>query len=150
MKKNRVPESPVAVSEVIVIIHRLNMVLKGERRVVLMKRGTMINFFAVLLLVFVFILSPLLSTRADAENKPVNSESIGYNVISSMAENLKALTGKVVYISLDSGKTYTGIVKAVGDHLVHVEKLEGKEYFDALISIESIRAIDTRFREFQR
>jgi small nuclear ribonucleoprotein (snRNP)-like protein len=92
----------------------------------------------------------MFSARVEAENKIATIEGIGYNVNSSMTDNLKALTGKVVYISLDSGKTYTGIVKAVGDHLVHVEKLEGKEYFDALISIQNIRAIDTRFRDFQR
>ncbi|MFH0726012.1 MAG: hypothetical protein V2B19_06630 [Pseudomonadota bacterium] len=115
-----------------------------------MKKGTVMYFVGVLLLVLGFISAPLLSARAEAENKPVTIEGIGYNVNSSMADNLKTLTGKVVYISLDSGKTFTGIVKAVGDQLVHVEKLEGKEYFDALISIQGIRAIDTRFRDFQR
>ena len=115
-----------------------------------MKREGMLIFVGVLLLVSGFISAPLFSVRAEAEQKVVNIEGIGFNVNSSMAANLKSLTGKVVYISLDSGKTFTGIVKAVGDHLVHVEKLEGKEYFDALISIESIRGIDTRFRDFQR
>lgn len=115
-----------------------------------MKKGTVMYFVGVLLVVLAGISAPLLSERAAAENKPVNIEGIGYNVNSSMADNLKTLTGKVVYISLDSGKTFTGTVKAVGDQLVHIEKLEGKEYFDALIGIQGIRAIDTRFRDFQR
>jgi hypothetical protein len=43
-----------------------------------------------------------------------------------------------------------GVVKEVGDHLVHLEKLDGKEYFDALIRVESINAMDARFRDVQR
>ena len=49
-----------------------------------------------------------------------------------------------------SGKTLTGVVKEVGNHLIHLEKLSGKEYFDALIRIENISAIETRFRMLQR
>jgi small nuclear ribonucleoprotein (snRNP)-like protein len=67
-----------------------------------------------------------------------------------MAENLKSLSGKKVYVTLDSGETLAGFVKEVGDHLMHLEKLDGKDYFDALIRIENINAINTRFRNIQR
>jgi hypothetical protein len=33
---------------------------------------------------------------------------------------------------------------------MHLEKLEGKDYFDALLRIENIIAIDTKFRDIQR
>jgi hypothetical protein len=115
-----------------------------------MKKETLIKSLGGLLLAVVFISAPVFSARSEAQNKVIPIEGVGYNVNASMVDNLKSLTGKVVYISLDSGKTYTGLVKAVGDHLVHIERLEGKEYFDALISIESIRAIDTRFRDYPR
>jgi hypothetical protein len=115
-----------------------------------MKKETRIKSVGMLLLAVVFISAPVLSTSSEAQNKVIPIEGVDYNVNASMVDNLKSLIGKVVYISLDSGKTYTGLIKAVGDHLVHVEKLEGKEYFDALVSIESIRAIDTRFRDYQR
>jgi hypothetical protein len=52
-----------------------------------------------------------------------------------------------VVVTLNSGKTFTGNVKDVGNHLLHLEKLEGKEYFDALIVIQDISAVDTRFRK---
>ena len=52
-------------------------------------------------------------------------------------------------MTLDSGKTFVGIVKEVGNHLMWLEKLEGKEFFDALIRINSITAIDTRFRDLK-
>jgi small nuclear ribonucleoprotein (snRNP)-like protein len=67
-----------------------------------------------------------------------------------MEDNLKALIGKKVYVTLDSGKSFAGYVKEVGDHLMHLEKLDGKDYFDALLRIENINAIDTRFRNIQR
>jgi len=76
-------------------------------------------------------------------------EEISYNVNSSLADNLKSLMGKKVYVSLDSGKTFAGFVKEIGKDLIHLEKLDGKDYFDALIKIENINAIDTRFRGFQ-
>jgi hypothetical protein len=55
-----------------------------------------------------------------------------------------------VTVSIVSGKTLTGVVKKVGIHLVHLEKLEGKDYFDALIRIENISAIEARFRNYKR
>ena len=102
-----------------------------------------------MLLVF---LGPLLTMpgTVQAQPKGMAIEGIGYNVNASMAENLKSLSGKKVSVTLDSGKTITGVIKAIGDHLLHVEKIEGREYFDALIRMESIGAIDTRFRTEQR
>ncbi len=92
----------------------------------------------------------MLPTEAEAKSKVVAIEGISYNVNSSLADNLKSLIGKKVYVTLDSGKTFAGSVKEVGNHLMHLEKLDGKDYFDALIRIENISAIDTRFRDFKR
>jgi hypothetical protein len=93
----------------------------------------------------------LMTTGAFAQqSKGTAVEGVGYNVGSSMGDNLKFLTGKKVSITLNSGKTFAGTVKEVGSHLVHLEKLEGKEFFDALIVLEDIEAVDTRFRGEQR
>ena len=51
---------------------------------------------------------------------------------------------------MGSGKTFAGFIKVVGDHLVHLEKLDDKSYFDALLQIEDISAIETKFRDIQR
>ena len=91
-----------------------------------------------------------LPTGALAAQQLVPVEGADYNVGASLTDNLKAFIGKKVYLTLDSGSIFAGSVKAVGDHLIHLEKLEGKEYFDALVRIDSISAIDTRFRQFQR
>jgi hypothetical protein len=92
----------------------------------------------------------VLPTGAEAKAKVVAVEGMNYNVNSSVEDNLKKLVGKKVYVSLDSGKTLSGLVKKVGNHLIHLEKLDGKDFFDALIRIKNISAIEARFREYQR
>jgi len=89
-------------------------------------------------------------SMAQAQPKVVSVEGVNYNANASMVDNLKLLIGKKVVVTLNSGKAFTGNVKEVGNHLLHLERLEGKEYFDALIVIQDISAIDTRFRTDQR
>jgi hypothetical protein len=104
-----------------------------------------------LVLAIVFCLTTImLPMEAGAKANVVAVEGINYNVNSSLADNLKSLIGKRVYVTLDSGKTFSGFIKEVGNHLMHLEKLDGKDFFDALIRIESISAIDTRFRNVKR
>ena len=91
-----------------------------------------------------------LPKEAVANSKVVAIEGMSYNVNSSLADNLKSLIGKRVSVTIVSGKTLSGFVKEVGDHLIHLEKLEGKEYFDALIRIENISAVEAMFRKSQR
>jgi hypothetical protein len=100
----------------------------------------------------VFLAAILLmpSATAGAASNLVAVEGVSYNVDASLADNLAILIGKKVYVTLESGKTLSGFIKAVGPHLLHLEKLAGKDYFDALIRIERISAIDTRFREVKR
>ena len=114
------------------------------------KRSKMVGSVGLALAIVFFVTVFILPTEAEAKSKVVAIEGIRYNVNSTLAKNLKSLIGKKVYVTLDSGKTFTGLVKEVGKHLVHLEKLDGKEYFDALLRIENISAIDTRFRDFKR
>jgi len=67
-----------------------------------------------------------LTTPEKAEAGVVSLEGIKYDVNFSLEDNLKSLAGKRVYVTLDSGKTFTGTVKEVGNHLLWLEKLEGK------------------------
>ena len=59
-------------------------------------------------------------------------------------EALIQFTGKRVSVTLDSGTAYEGILTKVGDHLVHISRLTGKEYFDAVIRIEKISGLVVR------
>ena len=73
-------------------------------------------------------------------------EGVSFNMSISMTDNLKNLIGKDVIIHLRSGKTLQGYVKAVGNGLVHLEKLAGRDFYDALVHIEDISAIEIKFR----
>ena len=112
------------------------------------KRSKMVGSMGLALAILFYVTIFILPTEAGA--KVVAIEGISYNVNSSLADNLKSLIGKKVYVTLDSGKTFSGFVKEVGNHLMHLEKLGGKDHFDALLRIENISAIDTRFRNIQR
>jgi small nuclear ribonucleoprotein (snRNP)-like protein len=116
----------------------------------MMKKSKMVGSVGLALTILFYVTIFMLPTEAEAKTKVVAIEGISYNVNSSMADNLKSLIGKKVYVTLDSGKTFAGVVKEVGNHLMHLEKLDGKDYFDALLRIENISAIDTRFRNIQR
>jgi hypothetical protein len=85
-----------------------------------------------------------------AKQEIVAIEGMSYNVDASMTDNLKSLLGKKVSLTTVSGKTFSGVVKEVGNHLIHLEKLEGKEFYDGLIVIEDISAIEAMFRNYQR
>ncbi len=115
-----------------------------------MMKTMTVGSLGVLLGILVLAMALSLPSVVEAKSKVVEIEGMNYNVKSSMADNLKALIGKRVYVSLDSGQTLAGTLKAVGNHLIHLEKIERKEHFDALIRIKNIIAIDVRFREIKR
>jgi len=64
----------------------------------------------------------------------------------SLADNLTALKGKAATVFLSSGQSMTGIVKDVNANILHLEKISEKEFYDALIRIDMISAIEARGR----
>ncbi len=116
-----------------------------------MTKKALMMYFTALTMAMLFY-AAMLSFPAWVAAKPkvVDLEGMSYDVNASMADNLKTLTGKRAYVTLDGGKVFSGKIKEVGNHFLHLEKLDGKDYFDALIRIEDISAIDARFRDIQR
>jgi len=113
-----------------------------------MKRVSMIVSGAVLV-IFLFTAVFIIST-ASAQSRAVKAvPGAKFEVSFSMKENLKAYIGKDILIHLRSGKTFQGYVKAVGDQAVHLEKLSGRDFYDALIRIEDISAIEAKFRDLK-
>ena len=110
----------------------------------------MVGFVGLALPILFYVTILVLPMEVEAKAKVVAIEGISYNVNFSLADNLKSLIGKKVSVTLDSGKTFIGLVKEVGNHLIHLEKLAAKEHFDALLRIEKISAVDTRFRKIER
>ena len=105
--------------------------------------------FVVLLALITCFGGSFFSPSQSLARSVVPVEGSKFDTSLSLIENLKNYTGKNVVIHLKSGKTLQGNVKAVGNNLVHLEKLTGKDFFDALIRIEEINAIEARFREMK-
>ncbi len=114
------------------------------------KKTKMLSSGGIILAILFFAVFFTLPADVEAKAKVVAIEGVSYNVNSSLVDNLRALVGRKIYVTLDSGKTLAGFLNEVGDHLIHLEKLDGREFFDALIRIEDISAIETRFRKLQR
>ncbi len=95
-----------------------------------------------------FLISFLIASWAEAATM-ASLEQAKFDVSSSLQDNLKSLVGKDIYVQLRSGKTYQGHLKAVGNSVIHIERLAGKEFFDALIRIDDVTAIEIRFREMK-
>lgn len=66
----------------------------------------------------------------------------------SMRDNLNGLHGakKSVIVVLKSGDKYTAKLGAVGDHHVVLTEPYGKEYYDVLVAIDEIAALEVRAR----
>ena len=65
----------------------------------------------------------------------------------TIASVLVAHKGKRVQLRLRSGQDLDGTVKAVTPRLVHLATLSGREFFDAVIALEAIEAIQIRTRK---
>lgn len=89
-------------------------------------------------------------TLTIAKQNLVPVEGAYFTINASMSQNLKSFVGKRIGVTLDSGAVISGVVKDVSDHFLHLEKLDRKEYFDALIRIEDISAFESRFRAIER
>ena len=83
-------------------------------------------------------------------NPVVEVAGMQFDTERAMRENLQAHLGKTLTLYLDSGAEITGRVKGVGQQLVHLEQIARREFMDALLRIDSIVAIEGRFRAYQR
>ena len=64
-----------------------------------------------------------------------------------LTENLTAQKGKTVTVTLSSGQTISGVVKDLKNGLLHLEKLSQKDFFDAIIVVDKISAVEVRVRQ---
>lgn len=100
-------------------------------------------------MIFCLFIMVLLVPVGETPAATVDIEGVNFIVDASMRDNLKSFTGKKIYVTLASGQILNGKLKDVGTHLVHLEKIVGKEFFDSLIRIDTIYAFEAQFREFK-
>lgn len=100
-------------------------------------------WFALLLLAAILI-GPASSVRAQS-----GGDAAVLNASQSMGDNLRHLAEakKTVELVLRNGKSYKGKLGAVGDHSVVVTQIAGRDFFDALVLIDEIVAVEVQARD---
>ena len=100
----------------------------------------------VIALIMIFGASSFIAPRSFSAGEEGIKEAVAFDVNTSMMENLVTLKGKSVTLTLSSGQTITGIVSEVKGNLLHLAKISQKEFYDALVAIDHITAIETKVR----
>ncbi len=80
-----------------------------------------------------------------AESKTVEPVSLSSH--SSFHNNLKTFTGKSVVLVLNNGAKVKGKVKSLSKGIVHIEMLGNKSFYDAVVKINDISAIQAKVRK---
>ena len=65
----------------------------------------------------------------------------------TMHDVLAERTGKRTTLRMQSGEDIEGTVVLVGNGLVHVSKLAGKDFYDAVVNIDRVSAVIVKVRE---
>ena len=71
------------------------------------------------------------------------------NVAFGLADTLRQAEAEKCKVSLRlrGGQNVDGIVGAVGDHFVVLTRLTGREFFDALVRLDDISALEVQVRK---
>lgn len=94
----------------------------------------------------VILLLNLCVTLQAAQAASDPKEYVQLNAAIPLADNLIAMKGKAVAVTLSSGQILMGVVKDVQNNLLHLEKISQKEFYDAIIRVDLIVAIEARVR----
>jgi len=63
-----------------------------------------------------------------------------------MKEILTVKIGSRVAVRTEAGETLEGTIVKVGDHLLHLSKITGKDFYDAVIRIDRITSLVMKVR----
>lgn len=115
-----------------------------------MKKSLRSMSVAAVALLMCWVLLSFFASEAQAQPKnPVALEGAKFDTASSFDDNLKTYVGKDIIVHLESGKTLQGYVKSVQNDLLHLEKLAGRDFYDALIRIDDISVLEVKFRDMK-
>ncbi|MEO6027632.1 MAG: hypothetical protein ABIR79_12260 [Candidatus Binatia bacterium] len=74
------------------------------------------------------------------------ADEAGLSTAGTMRDALGTLAGKDVEVVLSNGKSYRGKVGSVGNETVLVTQIAGKEFYDVLIELDEVAAVEVRVR----
>ncbi len=86
----------------------------------------------------VISLTTVQSTYAEEKKAEINTSY-------SIKQILGLFTGQRVVLKTDAGDI-EGTVTSVGDHVVHISKLSGRDFYDAVVVIDRISSVVFRAR----
>jgi small nuclear ribonucleoprotein (snRNP)-like protein len=93
------------------------------------------------LLAAVLVLATGVTNYAEEAGKP------GLSTSGSLREALGRLgEGREVELVLSNGKSYRGKLGSVGSATVIVSQIAGKEFYDVLIALDAVAAVEVRVR----
>jgi len=76
------------------------------------------------------------------QDKSYELKSAASTVKDILSENI----GKRVIVRMDTGDNLEGTVNKVGDSLVHISKISGRDFYDAAVRIDKISAVIFKVR----
>jgi hypothetical protein len=79
---------------------------------------------------------------APAEDAKYELKSAAVTIKDVLHENI----GKRVIVRLETGENLEGTVTKVGELVVHIAKLSGKDFYDAVVRIDRISAVIFKVR----
>jgi hypothetical protein len=91
--------------------------------------------------------SMLLCAFCFAGNVAADDNKIDVKAGTTMKDILADNTGKRAAIRLASGEEIEGTVTTVGNSLVHISRLAGKDFYDAVVAIDKISAVRMKMRD---
>jgi hypothetical protein len=84
-----------------------------------------------------------------ASSSVLSAQDKGYELKSSSATVKDVLSeniGKRAIVRMDTGDNLEGTVNKVGDSLVHISKISGRDFYDAVVRIDKISAVIFKVR----
>jgi len=78
-----------------------------------------------------------------AEDRKYELKSAAVTVKDVFVENIN----KRVIVRMDTGENLEGTVSRVGDSLVHISKISGKDFYDAVVRLDKISAVLFKVRD---
>jgi len=93
---------------------------------------------AVLVMCFMAVHVP--NVAADEQKYELKSSA------STVKDVLMENIGKRVIVRMDTGDNLEGTVNKVGDSLVHISKISGRDFYDAVVRMDKISAVIFKVR----
>ncbi|MFZ2445230.1 MAG: hypothetical protein WAW37_02640 [Syntrophobacteraceae bacterium] len=101
---------------------------------------------AVIALIMIFGVNSFIVPQSFSAGEEGTKGAVRFDANTSMKDNLAALKGKSVTVTISSGQAITGTVADVKGNLLHLSKISQKDFYDALIAIDHIAAIEMKVR----